>query len=40
MTTEIIELQGISKSFKGNLVLNNIDLKINRGEINCSGYIT
>lgn len=33
MTTEIIELQGISKSFKGNLVLNNIDLKINRGEI-------
>ena len=33
MTNEIIELQGISKSFKGNLVLNNINLKINRGEI-------
>lgn len=30
---EIIEIQEVSKSFKNNLVLDNINLKINKGEI-------
>ena len=33
MMNEIIEMQEVSKSFKDNLVLNKINLKINKGEI-------